>query len=234
MRLERPKIRDAGRLGCESRILGKGVARTHALESLVVSGFLRGLSTRDVGEHLPRGTSDLDLSLNREPDHRVCRIIRGSRSLWRLLSAGRAFLLRFSLPFLNQTAASRWRVGLQSQWVQKSTPRDVPSGIQQLGLDVAGAHIPQSHRAGVPLGHKQGKNLELIGRQPDLWPWGRVLWVGRPFGHECMLGFAGREPLSDCLLYESAGGGTRTPDTRIMIRLPRPRFGVSYFPRIND
>jgi transposase-like protein len=48
MRLERPRVRDAKRLGFESRILGKGVARTHALESLVISGFLRGLSTRDV------------------------------------------------------------------------------------------------------------------------------------------------------------------------------------------
>lgn len=48
VRLERPRIRDAGKLGFESRILGKGVARTHALESLVISGFLRGLSTRDV------------------------------------------------------------------------------------------------------------------------------------------------------------------------------------------
>jgi Transposase, Mutator family len=41
MRLERPRIRDAKKLGYESRILGKGVARTHALESLVISGFLR-------------------------------------------------------------------------------------------------------------------------------------------------------------------------------------------------
>ena len=48
MRLERPRIRNASKLGFESRILGKGVARTHALESLVISGFLRGLSTRDV------------------------------------------------------------------------------------------------------------------------------------------------------------------------------------------
>jgi len=48
MRLERPRVRDAGKLGFESRILGKGVARTHALESLVISGFLRGLSTRDI------------------------------------------------------------------------------------------------------------------------------------------------------------------------------------------
>jgi putative transposase len=48
MLLERPRIRNASKLGFESRILGKGVARTHALESLVISGFLRGLSTRDV------------------------------------------------------------------------------------------------------------------------------------------------------------------------------------------
>ena len=48
MHLERPRIRDASKLGFESRVLGKGVARTHALESLVISGFLRGLSTRDV------------------------------------------------------------------------------------------------------------------------------------------------------------------------------------------
>jgi putative transposase len=46
--LERPRIRDASKLGFESRILGKGVTRTYALESLVISSFLRGLSTRDV------------------------------------------------------------------------------------------------------------------------------------------------------------------------------------------
>jgi putative transposase len=48
VRLERPRIRNAASLGFESRVLGKGVARTHALESLVISSFLRGLSTRDV------------------------------------------------------------------------------------------------------------------------------------------------------------------------------------------
>ena len=46
--LERPRVRNAAVLGFESKILGKGVARTHALESLVITGFLRGLSTRDI------------------------------------------------------------------------------------------------------------------------------------------------------------------------------------------
>ena len=46
--LERPRVRDASKLGFESKLLGRGVTRTHALESLVIGSFLRGLSTRDV------------------------------------------------------------------------------------------------------------------------------------------------------------------------------------------
>jgi len=46
--LERPRVRDASKLGFESELLGRGVVRTHALEALVVCSFLRGLSVRDV------------------------------------------------------------------------------------------------------------------------------------------------------------------------------------------
>ena len=46
--LERPRVRGVRSLGFESRVLGKHVARTHALESLVICSFLRGLSVRDV------------------------------------------------------------------------------------------------------------------------------------------------------------------------------------------
>ena len=46
--IERPRVRDATSVGFESRVLGKGVARTHALEALIICGFLRGLSMRDV------------------------------------------------------------------------------------------------------------------------------------------------------------------------------------------
>ena len=46
--LERPRVRDASKLSFESRVLGKHVTRTYALESLVIGSFLRGLSTRDV------------------------------------------------------------------------------------------------------------------------------------------------------------------------------------------
>jgi putative transposase len=45
--LERPKLRGTSE-PFASRLLGKGVSRTNALESLVLSGFVRGLSVRDV------------------------------------------------------------------------------------------------------------------------------------------------------------------------------------------
>jgi putative transposase len=58
--VERPRIRNATNVGFESQVLGRGVARTHALEALIICGFLRGLSVRDVeaaleeafGEHV--------------------------------------------------------------------------------------------------------------------------------------------------------------------------------------
>lgn len=46
--IERPRVRDATKVGFESEVLGKGVARTHALEALIICSFLRGLSVRDV------------------------------------------------------------------------------------------------------------------------------------------------------------------------------------------
>src|SRR5262249_5341194 len=48
LKLERPRVRNASALGFASAIVGKGVARTHALEALVIVSFLRGLSVRDV------------------------------------------------------------------------------------------------------------------------------------------------------------------------------------------
>jgi hypothetical protein len=45
--LARPKLRGTSE-PFASRLLGKGVARSNALESLVIAGFVRGLSVRDV------------------------------------------------------------------------------------------------------------------------------------------------------------------------------------------
>ena len=44
LELERPRVRNASALGFASEIVGKGVARTHALEALVIVSFLGGSS----------------------------------------------------------------------------------------------------------------------------------------------------------------------------------------------
>ena len=45
--LQRPKLRDSDEAFC-SRLFGAGMTRTNALESLVISGWVRGLSDRDI------------------------------------------------------------------------------------------------------------------------------------------------------------------------------------------
>ena len=78
--LERPRVRDAQKLGFESRILGKHVARTYALESLVISGFLRGLSVRDVEAALEE-TFDEPI-IGKSTVARVCQDTRERYRRW--------------------------------------------------------------------------------------------------------------------------------------------------------
>jgi transposase-like protein len=76
--LERPRVRDASKLGFESRVLGKHVTRTYALESLVIGSFLRGLSTRDV-EAVLEETFDEPVSSRST----VSRILEDTRERYR-------------------------------------------------------------------------------------------------------------------------------------------------------
>src|SRR3954465_6500841 len=78
--LERPRLRDARELGFESRILGRHVARTHALESLVIGSFLRGLSVRDVAAALEE-TFDEPV-IGKSTVARVCQDTRERYRRW--------------------------------------------------------------------------------------------------------------------------------------------------------
>ena len=80
MELERPRMRGAAELGFESQVLGKGVARTHALEALIIVGFLRGLSVRDV-EALLEERSASRWSASRR-SRRVCQDTRERYRAW--------------------------------------------------------------------------------------------------------------------------------------------------------
>jgi putative transposase len=78
--LERPRVRDARELGFESRILGRHVARTYALESLVICSFLRGLSVRDVEAAL--GETFEEPVIGKSTVARVCQDTRERYRRW--------------------------------------------------------------------------------------------------------------------------------------------------------
>jgi transposase-like protein len=78
--LERPRVRNATELGFASRILGETVTRTHALEALVVYGFLRGLSVRDVEALLEEAFGEQLVS--KSTVSRICEQLRDRYQAW--------------------------------------------------------------------------------------------------------------------------------------------------------
>jgi transposase-like protein len=79
-RVERPRVRNATAVGFESRVLGKGVARTQALEALVICGFLRGLSVRDVEAALQEAFGEQ--VIGKSTVARVCQDTRQRYEQW--------------------------------------------------------------------------------------------------------------------------------------------------------
>ncbi len=72
--LERPKLRGTSE-PFASRLLGAGVTRTNALESLVIAGYVRGLSTRDVEAALAEALGP-EAALSKSTVSRVCEAIK--------------------------------------------------------------------------------------------------------------------------------------------------------------
>jgi len=82
--LERPKLRGT-EVAFASRLLGKQVTRTNALEALVIAGYVRGLSTRDVEAALAEALGP-EAALSRSTVSRVCEAIKEEFDTWRTRS----------------------------------------------------------------------------------------------------------------------------------------------------
>jgi transposase-like protein len=78
--LDRPKLRGTDE-AFASRLLGKHVTRTNALESLVIAGFVRGLSTRDVEASLAEALGP-EAALSKSTVSRVCEQIKDEFEAW--------------------------------------------------------------------------------------------------------------------------------------------------------
>lgn len=72
--LARPKLRGTTQ-AFASRLLGKGVTRTNAVESLVIAGYVRGLSTRDVEAALAEALGD-EATVSKSTVSRICEAIK--------------------------------------------------------------------------------------------------------------------------------------------------------------
>ncbi len=79
--LERPKLRGTDE-AFASRLLGTGVCRTNALESLVIASFVRGLSVRDVEAALAEALGS-EAALSKSTVSRICEAIKVEFDAWR-------------------------------------------------------------------------------------------------------------------------------------------------------
>jgi putative transposase len=79
--LDRPKLRGTDEKFV-SRLFGTGVSKTNALETLVIAGFVRGLSVRDVEASLADALGP-QAALSKSTVSRVCHAIRDEFDAWR-------------------------------------------------------------------------------------------------------------------------------------------------------
>lgn len=79
--IDRPKLRGTDEKFA-SRLLGVGVTRTNALESLVIAGFVRGLSVRDVEATLAEALGP-EATLSKSTVSKVCEAIKDEFEVWK-------------------------------------------------------------------------------------------------------------------------------------------------------
>ena len=79
--VHRPKLRGTSERFA-SRLFGTGVTKTNALESLVIAGFVRGLSVRDVEQTLADALG-AEATLSKSTVSRVCEQVKTEFEAWR-------------------------------------------------------------------------------------------------------------------------------------------------------
>jgi putative transposase len=79
--LQRPKLRGTDQAFC-SRLSEAGITRTNALESLVISGWVRGLSDRDIDATLAEVLGP-EAALPKSTVSRICQRIGEEFAAWR-------------------------------------------------------------------------------------------------------------------------------------------------------
>jgi transposase-like protein len=158
--LQRPKLRGTDQGFC-SRLFGAGVTRTKALESLVISGWVRGLSDRDIEAALAEVLGP-EAALSRSTVSRICQRIGEEFAAWQTRDLAGVWLDYLFLDASHLQAApgragraGPGRLGHHHRW-QAGLRR---AGPGQLGVDRRLGRLPRRPgrpRAGCPVaGHQR-------------------------------------------------------------------------------
>jgi len=131
--LSRPKLRGTGE-AFASRLLGTGVTKTHALESLVIAGFVRGLSTRDVEATLAEALGE-QATVSRSTVSRICTEIATEMATWQ---ARRLDDLELDYLFLD-ASFFRYHVGAAAEPVLAAWGITAEGAPVFVGLDTSTA-----------------------------------------------------------------------------------------------
>jgi hypothetical protein len=109
--LQRPKLRHAHAALCD-QLFGQGVTRTNALETLVISCWVRGLSDRDVEAMLSEVFGE-QATISRSTVSRICQRLRAEFDAWcrRDLSKTRVDYLYLDGSFLQAAPQGQGRAG---------------------------------------------------------------------------------------------------------------------------
>ena len=134
--IDRPKLRGTDE-AFASRLLGVGVCRTNALESLVIAGFVRGLSVRDVEATLADALG-AEAALSKSTVSRICEAIKDEFDAWKFRD-----LSEISLEYL-YLDGSHFRMHEGS----RAEPVLAAWGITSRGT--AGAGRPRARRMSPP------------------------------------------------------------------------------------
>lgn len=79
--LQRPKLRGTHSALCD-QLFGSGITRTNAVETLVISCWVRGLSDRDIEAMLAETFGD-DARISRSTASRICQRLRAEYDAWK-------------------------------------------------------------------------------------------------------------------------------------------------------
>jgi putative transposase len=133
LRLDRPKVRGTAQRFA-SQLLGAHVTRTHASEALVIAGFVRGLSTRDVEATLAEALGP-QAALSRSTVSRICAQLAEEYTAW---SARRLDDVELDHLYLDGTSF-RYRPGARAEPVLVAYGITTTDAPVFLGLAPAGS-----------------------------------------------------------------------------------------------